>query len=112
MRKAKTNLKYQVPFRKKLRNNATRAEIVLWSIIKNKQLDGRRFRRQFGVGKYVLDFYCPSERLAIELDGHYHYTEEGIERDKERALFYLKTKSGWSESRTRPYLNLLIRLFL
>jgi very-short-patch-repair endonuclease len=40
--------------------------------LRRRQLGGRRFRRQFGVGPYILDFYCPSERLAIELDGAGH----------------------------------------
>jgi very-short-patch-repair endonuclease len=70
--------------RKNLRNNSTSEEATLWLLIKNKQLDGRRFRRQYSAGFFILDFYCPSEKLAIELDGHYHYTPEGIEKDKKR----------------------------
>ena len=55
--------------RKKLRNNLTPAEAALWNLLKNSQLEGRKFRRQHSVGFYILDFYCPSERMAIELDG-------------------------------------------
>jgi very-short-patch-repair endonuclease len=70
--------------RKYLRRNLTPAEAVLWRSIKNKQLDGKRFRRQYGVGKYVLDFYCPSEKLCVELDGAHHFTPSGILRDEKR----------------------------
>ena len=44
----------------------------MWRYLKAKRLGGRRFRRQYGVGPYVLDFYCPTERLAVELDGAVH----------------------------------------
>ncbi len=71
-------------FRRHLRNNLTSAEATLWKYLKNKQLDGRRFRRQFGVEKYVLDFYCPAEKLSIELDGNYYYTEHGQVHDVQR----------------------------
>jgi very-short-patch-repair endonuclease len=75
--------------RKSLRNKATPAEKNLWSILQNSQLNGYKFRRQHSVGYYILDFYCPSERLAIELDGDSHFTEEAAAYDKERT-FYLK----------------------
>ena len=74
-------------FRKDLRNNLTPAEARLWSLLKGKQLDGRKFRRQHGVGKYILDFYCPTERLAIELDGAQHYGAAGMKRDAVRTEY-------------------------
>jgi very-short-patch-repair endonuclease len=74
-------------FRKKLRNNLTPAEAFLWTHLKAKQLAGRKFRRQFSVGKYVLDFYCPSEKLCIELDGAGHFTDAGFEYDEVRTAF-------------------------
>src|SRR3954466_2782636 len=73
--------------RKTLRNYSTSAEATLWLLLKGKHLDGRKFRRQHSVGNYVLDFYCPSEKLAIELDGEGHYSTEGIEHDEKRRLF-------------------------
>ena len=75
------------PFRKTLRNNSTSAEATLWKYLKNKQLDGRRFRRQFSVENYILDFFCPSEKLAIELDGMGHYTGYGQTHDEIRDKF-------------------------
>ena len=73
--------------RQQLRSNATSAEAVLWNHLKNSQLDGRKFRRQHGIGKYVVDFYCPAEKLAVELDGVYHYTDEGMEHDARKTDF-------------------------
>jgi very-short-patch-repair endonuclease len=74
-------------FRKSLRTNSTSAEAFLWKYLKNKQLDGRKFRRQFSVGPYIIDFYCTSEMLGIELDGAHHGTEEGLHRDEARTVY-------------------------
>lgn len=57
--------------RRKLRNHQTPAEVLLWSKLRRKQL-GSLFRRQFSVGNFVLDFYCPTHHLGIELDGSEH----------------------------------------
>ena len=70
--------------RKLLRNNATSAEQQLWAALKGSQLGGYKFRRQHSVGCYILDFYCPEERLAVELDGDSHFTDEAQEYDRER----------------------------
>ena len=70
--------------RKTLRNNGTPAEGKLWSILKNKQVENLTFRRQFSIGKYILDFYCPTLRLAIELDGNGHNQWLSPELDYER----------------------------
>jgi len=59
----------------------------LWNILKRSQLDGRKFRRQYGVSRYVLDFYCPAERLGIELDGKTHYGTDAERYDEERRMF-------------------------
>ncbi len=77
-------------FRKNLRNKSTPAESVLWRSLKNRQLEGKKFRRQYSVGNYILDFYCLEEKLAIELDGAHHFTEEGIKHDQIREE-YLKS---------------------
>ena len=75
------------PFRRKLRKQMTAAEVALWMMIKNRQLDGERFLRQFSIGHYVVDFYCHKHKLAIELDGEGHFTEEGQAYDKARTEF-------------------------
>ena len=70
--------------RRKLRSNGTPAEGAMWNILKGCKVSGLRFRRQFSIGSFVLDFYCPSIRLAIELDGDYHYHCGMPEKDFER----------------------------
>ncbi len=73
--------------RKELRNNSTPAERLLWSMLQHSNLGGYKFRRQHSVGSYILDFYCPSKRLAIELDGDSHFTDAAIESDRERTAY-------------------------
>ena len=53
----------------------------MWKVLKNRQVSGVRFRRQFSVGAYILDFYCPELKLCIELDGAGHYNSEGLRHD-------------------------------
>lgn len=73
--------------RQELRNNATPAEKQLWSILQHSNLGGYKFRRQHSVGPYILDFFCPSEMLAVELDGDSHFTDEAIAYDCERTAY-------------------------
>ena len=75
------------PFRRKLRKNMTVAEVALWLMIKNKQLDGERFLRQYSIGHFVVDFYCPKYKLAVELDGEVHFTEEAEAYDAKRTAY-------------------------
>ena len=72
--------------RKSLRTFGTSAEAMLWLHLKNKQLEGWRWRRQFSVGPYIIDFYCPKAKLGIELDGNNHYTLPGMEYDDFRTI--------------------------
>jgi very-short-patch-repair endonuclease len=74
-------------FRKSLRNGLTSAEAFLWNHLKERKLAGRKFRRQHGVGKYVVDFYCASEKLVIELDGQPHTIPTAEEKDEKRTQF-------------------------
>ncbi|MBD2190079.1 class I SAM-dependent DNA methyltransferase [Pseudanabaena mucicola] len=85
--KAISNLASKKDFRRELRNNATSAEVTLWKALQGKQLDGFKFRRQHSIGHYILDFFCPSANLAIELDGGQHFTQEGKEYDAIRDEF-------------------------
>jgi len=63
-----------------------KAEIILWSKLRRKQLLGERFRRQYGIDSYVIDFYCPELKLAIEVDGESH-TSARQTYDEERQAF-------------------------
>lgn len=65
----------------------TPAEAKLWTRLSRKQLEGRKFRRQHSIDGYILDFYCPSERLAVELDGETHNSDMAAKYDHERTLF-------------------------
>jgi len=73
-----------------LRKNQTDAEKKLWSILRNRQLYGVKFRRQFPVGRYILDFYSPEYRIGIEADGGQHYTNTGRTKDDIREKELLK----------------------
>lgn len=77
------NRRAQKEKRQYLRNNATKAEQLLWLQLKGSQL-GVKFRRQHGIGRFILDFYCPEIRLALEADGYTHESREAKIRDRER----------------------------
>lgn len=76
--------------RKELRSFGTSAEAALWQMLKRRQIRGVLFRRQFSVGPFILDFYCPQIRLCIELDGQPHFTPEGEEHDIQRSEYLLR----------------------
>ena len=68
------------------RNRPTIAEQRLWQLLRRRQVDGFRFRRQFPVGPYFADFFCPAARLAVELDGDSHVARE--RKDRLRDTFF------------------------
>ena len=78
------NVGYLKDHRKELRNNLTPAEAALWNILKNNQLKGRKFRRQHSIENYIVDFFCPSEKLIIELDGQVHFNNNASFGDADR----------------------------
>ena len=67
---------------RQLRQQLTPAETRLWEAIRNRQLNGWRFRCQHPVGRFIVDFYCPAYKLAIEIDGDIHL--ERVEYDAAR----------------------------
>jgi very-short-patch-repair endonuclease len=69
---------------RELRKNMTDAERLLWSKVRRKQLKGYQFYRQKNIGNYIVDFYCPSGKLVIEIDGGQHYSEVGKRTDETR----------------------------
>ncbi len=70
--------------RRILRHNMPPAEVLLWSKLRSKQIGGMKFRRQYSVGPFVVDFYCVASRLAIELDGESHEGEAAADYDAVR----------------------------
>jgi very-short-patch-repair endonuclease len=67
----------------RLRREGTDVERRLWQKLRNAQLDGARFRRQHPAGRYILDFYCPTLQLAVELDGGQHAQAESQDRERD-----------------------------
>lgn|SRR5512134_113465 len=74
-------------FARALRRNATDAERLVWSLVRNKRLAGFKFRRQHPLGPYIVDFLCVRARLAIEIDGGHHWTDAQQRHDRRRSEF-------------------------
>ena len=81
------NLKEQKIIRRTLRTYGTPAEAMMWKMLKGRQMDGAKFRRQFSIGPYILDFYCPEYQICVELDGDSHYSADGYEHDQKRNTY-------------------------
>jgi very-short-patch-repair endonuclease len=81
------------PFAVRLRANATDAERILWSILRSHQIAGLRFRRQQPIGPYIVDFYCASAKLVIELDGDQHGADHVVLYDEDRTQWL--TEQGY-----------------
>jgi len=77
----------QREFAKQLRHELTDCERLLWQHLRNRQLGGFKFRRQYPLPPYVLDFYCSELGLAIELDGGQHFSDEALHKDAERSRY-------------------------
>lgn len=71
---------------RQLRKELTPSEHLLWSALRDRQLAGRKFRRQHPVGRFVLDFYCHEERLAVELDGKVHQMRRHADQERQDIL--------------------------
>jgi very-short-patch-repair endonuclease len=72
---------------RELRRNQTDAERVFWARVRNKQFFGMKFFRQYSFGPYILDFYCPVIKLAVELDGGQHNLIGNTDHDAERTSY-------------------------
>lgn len=81
-------------FAKRLRQNLTKAEVILWVNIRKRAMSGARFRRQHPVGPYIADFACIQSRLIVEVDGATHATPEELAYDARRTK-YLESE-GWT----------------
>jgi very-short-patch-repair endonuclease len=76
---------------RKLRKNETPWEIKLWNYLRDRRLNGCKFKRQVRLGKYIADFYCAEKRLVVELDGGQHSEIAIHEHDQEKEN-YLKSE--------------------
>ena len=73
--------------RRELRNNPTPAEAILWKHLQRRQMLGKKFLRQYSIGRYIVDFYCPESRLIVELDGAPHSQPRVAEYDARRTEY-------------------------
>jgi very-short-patch-repair endonuclease len=80
-------LKHLKAFRSELRNNLTPAEAFLWSHLKARQFENRRFNRQHSISNFIVDFYCAKEKLIIELDGEVHHSADAQAYDNQRTKY-------------------------
>lgn len=77
--------------RRELRRNQTEAEKVLWQKLRSNRFHNLKFFRQYSVGPYIIDFFCPAEHLALEIDGGQHADSDTQTYDESRSA-YLKTR--------------------
>lgn len=82
-RKEIFNKQSHTHLRRQLRKNPTEPERRLWAKIRNRQL-GVKFRRQHGIGEYIVDFYCSECNLVIEIDGESHFSSDALANDAVR----------------------------
>lgn len=77
--------KQNIELARTLRQNQTDAEKKLWNLLRNRQLADVKFRRQYSIDVYILDFFAPEFRLGVEIDGGQHYEEKGSVKDETRS---------------------------
>ncbi len=87
VRGPKSGFRKTIRLRRDLRHNPTAAELAFWSHIANKRFINFKFRKQHGIGPYIVDFYCAQKKVIIEIDGDTHATDKGPERDKNRTAY-------------------------
>ena len=100
--------------RRELRRDQTDAEQAFWARVRNSQFYGMRFFRQYSVGPYILDFYCPAIKLAVELDGGQHALDENLEYDAARSAYLnahgIEVARFWNNEVLRDIESVLERL--
>lgn len=74
--------------RRALRRISPEPESKLWQHLRARRLSGLKFRRQYSIGPYVVDFYCPATRLVIEVDGDSHARDEAKLYDRDRSEYF------------------------
>ncbi|MFH1683877.1 MAG: endonuclease domain-containing protein [Candidatus Margulisiibacteriota bacterium] len=86
MERKKKNKPAKVLWARELRQRSTKAEQFLWQYLRDRRLFNKKFRRQHVFEGYVLDFYCPEDRLAIELDGPVHLKQKGYDEVRQDVI--------------------------
>ncbi|WP_028856428.1 endonuclease domain-containing protein [Psychrilyobacter atlanticus] len=73
--------------RRELKKNQTESEVIMWDRLRAKRFKGIKFKRQYGISEYIVDFYSSELMLAVEIDGNQHYKEDGLEYDEIRTEY-------------------------
>jgi len=82
------NITKSIETRRRLRKNQSDVERLVWSKLRNRQVLGFKFRRQYGIGLFIVDYCCPEAKLVVELDGDSHYlTQEVKDKDRQRQQY-------------------------
>ncbi len=76
--------------RRSLRNNMPLAEKLIWQRLRGRQIENCKFRRQYSIGTFVVDFYAPEIKLALEIDGDSHFVDGANQYDDERTAFLVE----------------------
>lgn len=84
------NCLFAKKIRRQLRQDQTECEKIIWSNLRNRRFNNLKFYRQYSVGRYVLDFYCPAARLAVEIDGGQHNNVSQTIKDTQRTKYLFR----------------------
>ena len=99
-----------------LRQRETPSERVLWEALRNRGLEGRKFRRQVAIGPFVVDFLCASERLIVEVDGPVHAEQEAADTERQELMEalgfrFVRLSAGQVENDLERALDLIKHAF-
>ncbi|MBL8809241.1 MAG: DUF559 domain-containing protein [Planctomycetaceae bacterium] len=101
MKRSRARSQPAIEFARDQRRNVNNFASTVWQWIRNRQIFGQKFRREFPIPPYTADFCCVELRLVIEIDGEPHFTEEGREHDRIRDRFL--QRSGYTVLRIPGY---------
>ena len=106
-----------VEIARQFRKTTTRSEAVLWQALRGRKLDGRKFRRQQPIGSFIVDFFCPSEKLIVEVDGGIHEFQQELDQARQElleslGLRFVRISSQLVENNLPTALNSIQEAFL
>lgn len=105
------NLKYFIKARQELRKNITPQELLLWKYLRRKNFN-YKFKRQHSIGNFIVDFYCPTKKLIIEIDGGQHLDNQ--EADQERTWYFeslgLKVIRFWNNEVNKNITGVMMKI--
>jgi len=99
-----------VEIARQFRKEPTRGEAILWDVLRNRNFQGLKFRRQQPIGPFVVDFYCPEKRLIVEVDGPIHASQVEADRNRQNLLeslnlWFVRLKTSEVENDLRTVLR-------